>query len=88
MRAKEALEILGVSRMSLCNYVKQGKIKVKEVRNKNQMDYDDNSVYECANKMNPNNRILITYNGEVTELKATATRIRKILEVLSKSYGD
>ena len=44
MRAKEVLKKLGVSSMTLNNYVKQGKIKVSQKLSKRLFIYDDVSV--------------------------------------------
>ena len=44
MRAKEVLEILGITRPTLCKYVKQGLIKVDSCIN-GQYRYNKESVY-------------------------------------------
>jgi len=56
MKAKEALKILKVSRISLYNYVKKGIIKVTTLKN-GCYDYDNNSVYEFIGKYNRKNVI-------------------------------
>lgn len=48
MRAKEVMQILGISRPTLCKYVKQGLIKVDSVINK-QYRYNADSVYALLN---------------------------------------
>lgn len=45
MKAKEVLQILRITRQTLCRYVKNGKIKVKSKFSKNFFEYDDESVY-------------------------------------------
>lgn len=45
MRAKEVLSILGITRPTLCKYVKQGLIKVDSVIN-GQYRYNKDSVME------------------------------------------
>lgn len=49
MKAKEALQILGVSRETLSRYVKQGRVKVT-VRENGQYNYDRDSIYRMVNK--------------------------------------
>ena len=44
MKAKEVLNLLNISRVTLHKYVKLGKIKVKKLNN-GYYDYDINSVY-------------------------------------------
>lgn len=56
MKAKEALKILGVSRISLYNYVKKGIIKVTKFKN-GYYDYDTNSIYKFIGKCNRKNVI-------------------------------
>ena len=45
MRAKEVLSILGITRPTLCKYVKQGLIKIDSVVN-GQFRYNAESVYK------------------------------------------
>lgn len=45
MRCKEALKILNVSRITLCSYVKSGKIKVTKLAN-GYYEYDDKSIFD------------------------------------------
>ncbi|ETR74503.1 MAG: Resolvase containing, partial [Candidatus Magnetoglobus multicellularis str. Araruama] len=49
MKAKDALKILRVSRGTLTNYVKEGKIKVIKLPT-GRYDYDEESVYSFLNK--------------------------------------
>ncbi|MCP4351794.1 MAG: IS607 family transposase [Desulfobacterales bacterium] len=49
MKAKDALKILRVSRGTLTNYVKDGKIKVIRLPT-GRYDYDEESVYKFLNK--------------------------------------
>lgn len=50
MRAKEVLEILGITRPTLCKYVKQGLIQVDSVVN-GQYRYNAESVYNLLNNI-------------------------------------
>jgi predicted site-specific integrase-resolvase len=49
VRAKEVLQILGITRPTLSKYVKQGLIKVDAVIN-GQYRYNEESVYSLINK--------------------------------------
>ena len=49
MRAKEALEILKVHRVTLNRYVREGKIKVTELAN-GRYEYDDNDIFASVGK--------------------------------------
>jgi putative resolvase len=51
MRSKEALKVLGVSRVSLYNYVKNGVIKVTKLKN-GYYEYDNKSIYDFIGKRN------------------------------------
>ena len=52
MKANEVLKILGVCRQTLCNYVQEGKVKVKAKLSKNYYEYDDDSVYALIGEKN------------------------------------
>lgn len=45
MKSKQVLKILGITRQTLCRYVKEGKVKVKARINEKFYEYDDDSVY-------------------------------------------
>lgn len=49
MKAKEVIKVLDISRMTLHNYVKQGKIRIKEKDN-GFYDYNSDDVYKLLNK--------------------------------------
>lgn len=52
MRAKEVLKILGITRQTLCKYVKQGLVLIDSVVN-GQYRYNRDSVYEIlSNRKN------------------------------------
>jgi len=68
MKAKEVLKILGISRQSLINYVKDGRIKVKAKLSKNFFEYDDDSIYELiGNKKLMKNKLIISYSRVSTQ---------------------
>jgi len=48
MKAKEVMQILQITRPTLCKYVKQGLIKIDSCIN-GQYRYNDESVYKLAN---------------------------------------
>ena len=50
MRAKEVLKLLGITRPTLCKYVKQGIIKIDSVIN-GQYRYNSESVYKILNNI-------------------------------------
>lgn len=56
MRSKEALKVLGVTRVSLYNYVKKGLIKVTKLKN-GFYEYDNKSIYDFIGKRNRKNVI-------------------------------
>jgi predicted site-specific integrase-resolvase len=56
MRSKEALKVLGVSRVSLWSYVKKGIIKVTKLDN-GYYEYDNTSIYDFLGKRNRKNVI-------------------------------
>lgn len=62
MKSSEVIKILNISRPTLCNYIKSGKIKATKLGN-GYYDYDDESVYKFINKPLPtsNDRINIIY---------------------------
>lgn len=49
MTSKEVRDKLGISKMTLHNYVKTGKIKIKAKYSKRYIIYDDESVEKLAN---------------------------------------
>jgi predicted site-specific integrase-resolvase len=56
MKAKDVLNLLQVTRVTLFKYVKSGKLKVTQLPN-GYYDYDDNSVFEFLGKNNRSNVI-------------------------------
>lgn len=48
MKAKEALKLLNVTRQTLYNYVKEGKVKTTQLHN-GRYEYDDDSIYDLIN---------------------------------------
>ncbi len=68
MKAKEVLHLLGITRQTLYNYLKQGKIKLKTKYNKTFYEYDDDSVYQLIGNINQkSNRKIISYSRVSTQ---------------------
>ena len=61
MKSAEVLKLLKITRPTLTNYIKLGKIKVTKLGN-GYYNYDDESIYKFLGQSNPNsNRINIIY---------------------------
>lgn len=54
MRAKEVLQVLNITRPTLCKYVKQGLIEV-DAKINGQYRYNDKSVYKLLGKISSKN---------------------------------
>ena len=68
MKAKEVLHLLGITRQTLYNYLKQGKIKLETKYNKTFYEYDDDSVYQLIGNINQkSNRKIISYSRVSTQ---------------------
>lgn len=67
MKSKEVLQLLGVSRVTLSKYVKNGTIKVTELDN-GTYDYDQKSIFKLLKKDNRKN---ILYARVSTSLSIT-----------------
>lgn len=62
MKAKEVLQILKITRQTLCKYAKQGKVKIKSKLSKNFFEYDDESVFALiGQKSNKNKKSIVSY---------------------------
>ncbi len=80
MKANEVLDRLGISRVTLCKYVKSGIIKVNKLGN-GQYDYDEQSVYEfLGQKFDRKHKVNISYarvstQAQKDQLKEQTLRI-------------
>lgn len=80
MKSADALNILGVTRATLCKYVKEGVIKVTKKGN-GYYDYDDDSVYAfIGQKKHKHNDKIISYSrvstqNQKSQLKEQTQRI-------------
>ena len=62
MKAKQVMKILGVTRQTLCRYLKEGKVKIKAKINEKFFEYDDDSVYALiGGKSNKKNKSIVSY---------------------------
>lgn len=67
MKSSEVLKKLGVTRVTLCDYVKRGIIKATKKHN-GQYDYDEQSVYEFLGmKFEKKNKVNISYSRVSTQ---------------------
>ena len=67
MKSCEVLEKLGITRVTLCDYVKRGVIKATKKKN-GQYDYDEESVYEFLGmKFQKKNKVNISYSRVSTQ---------------------
>lgn len=60
MKADKVLKLLKISRVTLCNYTKTGKIKATKLPS-GHYDYDIDSVYELIGKRNKTKRVNVLY---------------------------
>ena len=60
MKADKVLKLLKISRVTLCNYAKTGKIKATKLPS-GHYDYDIDSVYELIGKRNKTKRVNVLY---------------------------
>jgi len=60
MKAKEVMRILRITRNTLSNYVKQGKIRVKQLHN-GRYDYNEEDVWKLAGRTKNEPRMNIIY---------------------------
>lgn len=67
MKSSEVLKKLGVTRVTLCDYVKRGIIKATKKQN-GQYDYDEQSVYEFLGmKFEKKHKVNISYSRVSTQ---------------------
>ena len=71
MRAKQALEILQVHRVTLNRYVREGKIRVIRLKN-GRYDYDDEDIFKFIGKYKK------SHNTKVISYSRVSTQIQKL----------
>lgn len=80
MKAKQVMKLLGISRLTLHNYIKKGYIKYKTLPS-GQYDYDEDSVYAfIGRKKEKKDRKIISYSrvstqAQKSQLKEQTNRI-------------
>ena len=85
MTSKEVQETLNISRMTLCNYVKAGKIKINCKMSERKLDYDIDSVNQMLNaKQAFDNKAVIYYNGNVLTFKLSSDKMDKMMDCMKK----
>lgn len=73
MKSCEVLEKLGVTRVTLCDYVKRGVIKA--TKKNRQYDYDEASVYEFLGmKFEKKKKVNISYSRVSTQSQKNSSR--------------
>lgn len=93
MKAKEVMKLLNISRSTLYNYTKEGKIKVTELDN-GYYDYDEESVFKVIKK---DSRINVIYcrvstSKQKTDLENQINKIQNYCNTnnieINKTYTD
>lgn len=98
MKSNQVLKILGITRQTLCRYVKEGKVKVKARINEKFYEYDDDSVYALiGEKTDKKNKHIVSYarvstQNQKEQLIEQNTRIYNSCIsrglILEKQYSD
>ena len=98
MKSNQVLKILGITRQTLCRYVKDGKVKVKARINEKFYEYDDDSIYALiGEKTDKKNKHIVSYarvstQNQKEQLIEQNTRIYNSCIskglVLEKQYSD
>lgn len=84
MKANKVLEKLEITRRTLSNYVKSGKIRVVRMDN-GFLDYYDGDVEKLEKSVSHENKIVMVLNGNRFEYSFPVEKmetIRRIMEVL------
>ena len=87
MKAIEVVKLLNISKMTLHNWVKAGKVKVKARHSKRTFEYDDESIYALLGRVPERPRLEIKYTEDGTEssfICVNDLKIKEILKILTK----
>lgn len=93
MKSSEALQLLKVSRISLMNYIKNGKIKATKMAN-GLYDYDANSIYEFLGKKNRTHVIYARVSTQKqkndlnTQIKFISSYCKNNKIIIDKTYSE
>ena len=80
MKAKEVLSLLQITRVTLCSYVKLGKIKVIKLPN-GYYDYDEESVYKFIKKpLNTRKNIIYCRVSTYKQKNDLANQVLQVIE--------
>lgn len=86
MKAKDVLETLRISRPTLTDWVKQGRIKVHLLPN-GRYEYDDESVYDILNKGMPRMNVIYARVSTSSQKKDLENQIQ-LLQSFMYSRGE
>lgn len=82
MKANKVLEKLEITRRTLNNYVKCGKIRVEKLEN-GFYEYDEGDVLSLEkNIVVHNNRIIVFYNNNKYEFNLSSDKIQNVLKMI------
>lgn len=90
MKTKDAMKILGCSRATVHNWLKQGHLRLARTLPNGYREIDDASVYEAAGRVygpsGRENRIIVFKKGETPRIFSPSDSItEKVLEFLSRT---
>jgi predicted site-specific integrase-resolvase len=94
MKAKKVLEILGIHRVTLCRYVKEGRIRAKKLPNTT-YDYNDDDVYKMAGLENKRHFVIysrVSTHKQKNDLENQTNAIKSFMSAkgikTNKVYTD
>ena len=79
MKSKEALKILNVTRQTLYNYVKNGKIKVTKLGN-GYYNYDDDSIYIFLNTIKERTNVIYARVSTHKQKNDLANQVLQVID--------
>jgi len=82
MKACKVLERLSITRRTLSNYVKSGKIRVEKLVN-GFYEYDDEDVYKLESDIVKPNRIVICHTSGKTEFTFMPEQLPGLVSLIS-----
>lgn len=84
MKAKEIMQLLHISRMTLHNYVKQGKIKAERKHN-GQFEYNKDDVYSMLNNYSERINVIYARVSSTCYKKDLDTQLNTLREFCNKN---
>ena len=86
------MDELNISKMTLHNYVKRGKIRVAAKLNSRNIIYDDQSVEACKNEsivngsvVNETSYVTIRHNGSTMTFKTTSDKLSPVVDAIKSA---